>query len=857
MIALPARAVALDEGWEMALAPPTSLPAPPGPSPDGQPCAATGSLAGPAELPPLLQWLPARVPGTAAQALVDAGLWDAASPARLREHDVWYRCRLQASGRQVLRFDGLATLAQVWLDDQALLRSESMFVAVERQAELRPGAMLHIRFRAIARAAVPRAGRARWRPRLASTQALRLRRSTLLGHMPGWCPDIPPVGPFRPVWRIPDAAPGTVRSCRLATTLSGDVGQLSVTLDLEEVPGTAETHAALLHVGEHRLDVTLHRGRLRAELAIPGVARWWPHTHGAPKLHPVALELGSRRHELGRVGFRSIAVARGDDGRGFGLVVNGTPVFARGACWTSARLLDLAATREACAPWLLLARDAGMNMVRIPGPTAYEGPAFHALCDELGLLVWQDAMFANFDYPEDDPDFLSSVTTELEQLLDRLAASPSLAVLCGGSEVAQQAAMLGLPAAARSHRLFDQVIPELAARLRPDVPCLPNTPTGGELPFREDAGVAHYYGVGAYLRPLEDARRAGVRFAAECLAFAQVPSAETLAEALPAIPPHHPEWKARVPRDAGAAWDFEDVRDHYLALLYRCEPARLRAEDPERYLELSRAVGADLMELAFAEWRRPASSCRGALVWQLQDLQPGAGWGLIDALGRPKAAWHGMRRVLAARQVLLSDEGLNGLDVHVLNETDRPLEAVLELACLRGGEVAVMRGERPVTVAPRGSLTLPDAALFGAFFDATHAHRFGPCVHDVSVATLRCAASGAVLSEAFHFPPCGAPGGAGRALPQRELGLQAELVACADGWEVRLACRSLAQAMHFELPGWRAETEWFHLPPGRARVVRLLPTGPAAGPAAGLGAAAPQGEVRALNAAPIRLGPAR
>ena len=816
--------VPLDAGWEMAVA-------------------ASAAQGTPAELPTDLVWIAARVPGTAAQALVEAGLWTADSAARLRERDVWYRCRLQAPGRQLLRFDGLATLADVWLDDRLLLQSHSMFVAVEAEAELPREATLHIRFRPLGGAPLPRVGRARWRPRLAATQALRVRRSSLLGHMPGWCPDIPAVGPFRPISRIAVAAPGTVRSCRLAARLSGDVGHLSVAAELAGQPPGGRS--ATLVVGERRFPVTVASGCLHAELDIPGVERWWPHTHGTPALHAVTLEIGPQRHTLGRVGFRSIEVDRGTDGRGFGLVVNGTPVFVRGACWTSARLLDLAATREQCAPWLELARDAGMNAVRVPGTMAYEGPAFHSLCDELGLLVWQDCMFANFDYPQDDPDFLLAVTAEVEQLLGRLASSPSLAVLCGGSEVMQQAAMLGLPADARAHRLFEAVIPAVAARLRPDVPYLPNSPTGGDLPFREDAGVAHYYGVGAYLRPIEDVRRAGVRFAAECLAFAQVPCAETLDEALAGIPPHHHAWKARVPRDGGAAWDFEDVRDHYLALLYGVSPSRLRAEDPERYLELSRAVGADLMELVLAEWRRPSSSCRGALVWQLQDLQPGPGWGVIDSLGRPKAAWHGMRRVLAPVQVLLADEGLNGLDVHVLNETARRLEAVLELACLRDGAVPVMRGERPVSVAARGAASLSDAAVFGCFFDATHARRFGPCVHDVSVATLRCAASGAVLSEAFHFPE-GAAGGIGgggahgRALPQHELGLRAELVSTPEGWRLDLACDRFAQAVHVEVPGFRAETDWFHLPAGRPRSVRLLPKGASA--------AVPRGEVRALNA---------
>ena len=121
---------------------------------------------------------------------------------------------------------------------------------------------------------------------------------------------------------------------------------------------------------------------------FPDVELWWPHTHGTPRLHEVTVD----GEVVGRVGFRTIE-NRSEDS--LDLWVNGVRVFCRGAVWTPG---DLAALDEAVG--------LGLNMVRVPGIAAYESDAFHDRCDELGLLVWQDLMFATFDYPLADEDFV-------------------------------------------------------------------------------------------------------------------------------------------------------------------------------------------------------------------------------------------------------------------------------------------------------------------------------------------------------------------------------------------------------------------------------------------------------------------
>jgi beta-mannosidase len=398
-------------------------------------------------------------------------------------------------------------------------------------------------------------------------------------------------------------------------------------------------------------------------------------------------------------------------------------------------------------------------------------------------------------------------------VLAQLAGRPSLAVVCGNSEVEQQAAMLGLDPKLGRGELFGELLPRLVRDAATDAVYVPSAPTGGALPFRPGHGVANYYGVGAYLRPLEDARRAGVRFAAECLAIANVPDDE----ALEAPSPSDPRWKAGVPRDNGADWDFEDVRDHYFRLLFDLDPAALCESQPERYLELSRALSGEVMAETLGEWRRGGSPTHGALVLWLRDVLPGTGWGLLDHRGEPKVAWHHVRRVLAPVAVWTTDEGLNGVDVHIANDRPEPLQAKLRVALYRNLELRVEEVVAPVELPAHGSSTRNVEELLGRFVDASCSYHFGPPGHDAIVASLE--RDGSLVSQAVRFP-------SGRPRRQEtadELGLEATIEH--EGARSVLAVRSrrLAYGVRVKASGLTPSDDAFCVEPGCERRIDLAP----------------------------------
>lgn len=783
-------------------------------------------------------WMPTPVPGTAAGTLRELGRWHWGDNDEelLDGSEWWYRCRFDApkgsfaSGPWQLEFDGLATVADAWLNGEHLLHSENMWLAHRiRVANLEPQNVLLLHFAALAPLLAQRRPRPRWRSLLIRSQNQRWYRTTLLGRVPSWSACAAPVGPWRPVrLRHPGSRP-IVAERWLQARCEGQDATVAVTVALIGVDaGTA----AEIRVGEQTVSgVAVRVGDrtiVETTVRIPNAERWWPHTHGTQPIYPVRLEIGGHHLDLGSVGFRTVEVDQ-TAGR-FSLSINGVPIFCRGALWMPPDVVTLNASEATLEQSLRHFVDGGMNMLRIGGYGSYEDQRFWDLCDELGILVWQDCMLAGFDPPE-EPDFVESVRLEVTQELRRLQGRPSLAVVCGSSEMQQQAAMFGLPRERYHSPIIEETIPALVDEVLPGMPYVESSPTGGDLPFEPGVGVAHYFGVGAYLRPLSDARLAGVRFAAECLAFATPPERSTVELCFGGanVAGHHPNWKAGVARDSGTSWDFEDVRDYYVREIFGVDPFLVRYSDPERYLDLGRAVVSYLVSTVMTDWRCAASSCAGALILSWHDLCPGAGWGLLDSLTIPKAPWFALRRVLAPVAVLITDEGLAGIRVHVANDQPSSVQGDLRLTLYNANGAAVEDVASPVEVDGHSQRHWNPANLLGGFRDLTNAYRFGPPSYDLVRVRLEV---GAAVSDAYYLPL-----GPGRP-DEPDLGLEAHAAPSGDNWQLTVLTRRFAQWVAVDVPGFAAEDSWFHLAPGSQRTLVLRPLA---------GSTIPKGRVRALN----------
>jgi beta-mannosidase len=771
------------------------------------------------------------------------------APRRFDAQDWWYRLQFDApstaeGARVILGLDGLATVARVWLNGEELLCSYNMFVAHECDvtARLSPtGNTLLLLFSSLDHHLKVRRNRPRWRAPMIENQQLRWFRTTVLGRTPGWSPPAAVVGPWKDVW-LEHRRHFELSDVRLDARVQGTSGTLHCSLHWAALGGSIAESIEVHLVRQGSFITQCLKGdgnNFRGDLVVPEVQRWWPHTHGQPNLYSVSLQVRVvgvdhvMSIDLGRVGFRTILLdCKGGD---FSISVNDVPIFCRGACWTPLDVVRMRSSASECLAAVQQVQVAGMNMLRVAGTMVYEEDHFYEACDEMGILVWQDLMFANMDYPYDDATFMQSVDIEVCQQIERLRSHASLAILCGNSEVAQQAAMWGTPRELWQSPLFNDTLAQRCVEIAPAIPYWPSSAHGGSFPHQADAGTTSYYGVGAYLRGLDDARRSQLKFATECLAFANIP-ADTALKRMPggfAIRVHQPAWKMRSPRDLGAGWDFDDVRDHYMKEVFGVEPAKLRYADHERYLALGRMVTGEAMAAAFAEWRRPASLCRGAMILFMRDLWAGAGWGVVDDAGVPKACYHYLKRVLQPITVLLTDEGGNGLFVHLINETGNQLQVVLEISAWKGGDVLVAKGQRPLQLPANSAQSLPCLDWFGSFQDLTYAYRFGPKPCDIVVATLR-GHSGHQIAQAFYFL------GGLDSRQEPDVGLTAVgIMVDANTMELKVSTQRLAIGVYLDVPGFQPDNEYFHLVPGSECQITLRSVD---------GPREPLGTIHAINA---------
>ncbi|MES3021540.1 MAG: sugar-binding domain-containing protein [Pseudomonadota bacterium] len=649
-----------------------------------------------------------------------------AACAWVEHREWWYRADVEvpsigADQRAVLEFEGLDTFATIWLNGEPVADTDNMFRLwrFDVTARLRPGLnQLALRFTppalAVTAIDLPEFP-------MASSPSAENKRNFMRKAQFGWGWDFAPHLVTAGIWKIASLKIETravLKDVRFSTDMiapnhdsahisidasadafAGDDAGLSVTITLRAPDGGM--------VAEATLALAQRQARLALKLDRP--ALWWTPELGPANLYSlgVVLQAGGLavdRREL-RVGVRTIALDTSPDPdeagtKFFRFVLNGVPIFARGVNWVPPSSLVAAIDEPHYRRLLTLAAGANMNMIRVWGGGIYEHDPFYDLCDEMGLLVWQDFMFACAPYPEHDPAFVENVRAEVGDQVRRLRHHACLALWCGNNE--SQAihgfknSKTGRDDPLLGELFYDTVIPELLARLDPATPYRAGSPFGGQrnnhnsmlegdihdwtvwhgLPTIPDDGPVGEYdrspaGV-AYTRYAEDMGR----FISEY----GIQSAPVMAAFRRALPEDQ--------RALGSPGFLNRIKDRPVdkvnAMLVSIAGL---PETLEQYVDFTQINQAEGLKFGIEHFRRRKPHCSGSLIWQFNDCWPGISWSIVDFYGYTKAAYHYVRRAYAPVMASFKDtEG--GVELWIVNDTLAPAggQLLLTLEAFAGTE---------------------------------------------------------------------------------------------------------------------------------------------------------------------------
>ncbi|MDA1210138.1 MAG: glycoside hydrolase family 2 protein [Bacteroidetes bacterium] len=642
------------------------------------------------------EWSTAEVPGTVHTDLMHLGLIQ--DPFyRLNEHELqwidkkdWvYRCifevpkKILAQDHIALNFEGLDTYAQVRLNDSLILKSDNMFrhFNVPVKNLLKPqDNTLEILFESPINKGVEKFDALGYSIPMSGNDLAKIgqvegqKEVSIFTRKAGyhfgwdWGPRLVTSGIWRPVSM--EAWSGIkIQDLFVRQNLKEDKAELTAEIEVLalETNQNASAQVEIFVDGEvlETKPIALHSGvnHLKVPFVIDNPELWWPNGLGDQRLYDVGVRISQGQNTdktSQQVGLRTLELIREPDnfGTSFYFKVNGVPVFMKGTNYIPQDPFLTRPTSEHYKFLLESARDAHMNMIRVWGGGVYESDEFYALCDQYGLLVWQDFMFACAVYPG-EPEFLDNIKQEAIDNVKRLRNHTSIALWCGNNEslsawenwgwkeqVAKEQSQVIADSIWGSYdTLFHQLLPEVVAQYDGDRNYWSSSPSA-DMGVKEqyDSGDLHYWWVWWGKKAFEEYNTAIPRFMSE-YGFQSFPEYNSVLKYTTAE--DHDIYSEVMTSHQRSSIGNETIEE-YMLRDYN------KPKDFASYLYVSQLLQAKGIKIAIEAHRRHRDQCMGTLYWQLNDCWPVASWSGIDYYGKWKALHYTVKE--AFKPYLLSQE---------------------------------------------------------------------------------------------------------------------------------------------------------------------------------------------------------
>ena len=612
-----------------------------------------------------------------------------------------------------LVFDGLDTFADVFLNDQPILTADNMFrrwrIAV--RPLLKPGPnTLRILFHSPITSMIPRVKALPYILPSVSTvnegneenvATAPYTRKAAYQYGWDWGPRFITMGIWKPV-RLESWDDARIENFHIhQLKITRDVAELTAELEIESSrPMTATiavdyddgTGGALKPAITQAVQLDAGTNHVSVPLRIVSPKLWYPAGYGAQDRYrfiaTIKVNKAAVAHAALETGLRSVELRREPDqwGKSFTFVVNGIPVFAKGANMIPFDSFPTRVTPARYREILQAARDANMNMVREWGGGIYESDDFYNICDELGLMVWQEFMFGG-DMVPGDLAFQENVRAEATQQVKRLRDHPSIVIWCGNNEIeagwqvwADRLAFKESITAPQRERvwqdyvvLFHDIIKQVVEQYANPTPYWPSSPSADfeAPPSGQDNGDMHYWGVWHALEPIDNYNLQDPRFMSE-FGFQSFPAFETIRSFAP------PDELAIDSPVMSSHQKNHGGNERILTYMLREYP---EPRDFASFVYVSQVLQAEAIKVGAEHLRRNRPRTMGALFWQLNDCWPVASWSSIDYFGRWKALQYYARRFYA--DLLISPFAHDGVvDVYVVSDKLQPTAAQLRMRLL-------------------------------------------------------------------------------------------------------------------------------------------------------------------------------
>lgn len=757
--------------------------------------------------------IPATIPGSVYSCLLENKLmpdpyWrdNELDALKLMENDFLFtehfvpEKEVLSSDRVILKFDGIDTIADITLNGIFLGHTENMHrsfefdvkeLLKEGENELAVKFFSPLKFCAASHEKIKN---------MESTDAVpgypQLRKAHCMFGW-DWGPRLPDAGFYRPIRLL------GVKKARLSDDIrvmqeheieeTGVHGNVVKKVKLAVTAVTDPVHAEGVHA---EITLTDPDGRttcfaadekeekcLGGKLTVENPKLWWPNGYGGQDLYTVTVRLidDATGEELDqtqkRIGLRTVTVdtspfpeeerdphigpqVREDrkEGRHFDFVVNGLRIFAMGGDYIPEDNILQRVTRDRTEILIRDAAEAHYNCIRIWGGGYYLDDFFYDLCDEYGLLLWQDFMFACASY-ELTEDFEENLKAEFTEVVRRLRHHASMSVWCGNNEMEAQVledhwngefnelipGMGGIrPVHHASNKqyydyikLYEYILPKIMKAEAPEAFYWPSSPSSGgnyEDIYEENIGDAHYWGVWHGGDQFSDYRKHHFRFLSE-FGFQSFPCMETVRS-------------FTEPEDRNVFSEVMEMHQrntaangkimNYLSATYRY---------PKNFDELlycSQMLQLDAIRYGVEYFRRIRGTCMGTVVWQLNDIWPVASWASIDYYGRWKALHYGEKRFFAPVSITCEEHGrldqkpfVNSLPIpveysaalHVANETGETVKGTVRWQLRRPDSSVIRENEKDIEIAPYSGTWL-HREIYNGLADEREMHLYYEFVQD-------------------------------------------------------------------------------------------------------------------------------